>query len=220
MDPGGTDWSEWEWDYSHNCWYRARKDAQGHVHYDFQAAQTAPRGNVDDLANSLSNVNLGGHQGTHYTQDGGAYTYGAPIPVEGAAAAGMYSASSVQAHSAFAPKGQGRGADSHSKHRSRDKPPSKKQRPKNAKASGYEGPEDAPAARMDDRDPPFYKRTGATSGSEYPSPPDASPGTYEGYADPYEPSHEPGYAPGFSQSSGPGQSYGQGQRTAGPIHGT
>jgi hypothetical protein len=207
MDPGGTDWSDWAWDYTQNCWYRARKDAQGLVHYDFQAAQTAPRGNVDDLANSLSNVNLGGHQGTHYTQDG-AYTYGAPIPVEGAAAAGMYGVSSAQSHSAFSPKGQGRGAESHSKPRSRDKPSSKKQRPRTAKAGGYEDPEEAPAARMN-RDP-FYRKPGTTSGPDYPSAPDPSPDTYQGYVDSYESPHGSAYASGFSQSSGAGPSYGQG----------
>jgi hypothetical protein len=207
MDPGGTDWSEWTWDYSQNCWYRARKDARGLVHYDFQAAQTAPRGNVDDLANSLSNVNLGGHQGTHYTQDG-AYTYGAPVPVEGAATAGMYGTSSAQvAQSAFPPKAQGRGADSHSKHRSRDKPSSKKQRPRASKTGGYEDPEGAAAAGMDD---PFYRRTGAASSSEYPPAPDAGPGTHQRYPAPYDSSHESAYPSSFSQASSASQPYRQG----------
>ncbi|KAH6641427.1 hypothetical protein F5144DRAFT_642630 [Chaetomium tenue] len=198
MDPGGTDWSEWAWDYSQNCWYRARKDAQ---------AQTAPRGNVDDLANSLSNVNLGIHQGTHYTQDG-AYTYGAPVPVEGAAAAaGMYGASSAQAaHSAFSAKGQGRSADTHSKHRSRDKPSSKKQRPRTAKTGSYEDSENPTPAHM----APFYKRTGTAPGSDYPPASDAEPCIHQEYADTYESSHESAYASGFSQASSSSQPYRQG----------
>jgi hypothetical protein len=57
---------------------------------------------------------------------------------------------------------------------------------------------------------PFYRRTGAASGSDYPSAPDAGPSTHQGYADSYESSHEPAFSSGFPQASSASQPYRQG----------
>lgn len=103
------EWSEWTWDEDQVRYWRARQDIQGktgsrlptvstvfgstiehsclpgNVQYDYsvpdtagQTGQAAPRGNVEDLSDALSAVNLGG-QDANYTQNGGAYTYRAPV---------------------------------------------------------------------------------------------------------------------------------------------
>ncbi|KAK4127451.1 hypothetical protein N657DRAFT_631265 [Parathielavia appendiculata] len=195
------EWTQWAWDAEQARWWRARQDIHGNVEYDFGA----PRGNVDDLADSLNNVNLEDDQGGSYPHDG-AYIYdSAGIHAGGSAVAGVYatsSASYAQAQGAFGGKGKSKAKSKSQKDAPKDnlnKHPSKKRSKPAAKnelersAGQHDGPD------------PFYRRTGAASGSDYLSA--ASTTTFTDQQ-PYSDSaygsspHDPSFTSGLSQSPG------------------
>jgi hypothetical protein len=223
MEHAWGEWSEWGWDASQGRHYRVRQDAQGmppgfscpgshpvpriEQHhpgkYDWEyfvppaPEQAAPRGHVDELADTLQNVSLGDNQNPTYAQQS-AYSYSGQAATDGGTAS-VFSASSVQAQSAYQAKGKGR--DSRSRgHREREAPKGPKkprQRSNRAYEDDREFPAD-PAANQFTRDP-FYQKAGGASGSSH-----ASAYSEAQYgASP----HDAGYTSGLPQGSGSRQSY-------------
>ncbi|AEO63240.1 uncharacterized protein THITE_2108200 [Thermothielavioides terrestris NRRL 8126] len=223
MDPRRdhrSEWSDWVWDEAQARYWRARRDAQGNIQYQFNynldhPAQTAPRSNVDDLANSLSNVDLGG-QDTQYTHDG-AYTYGAPVAVGGDASAGAaYYPPSAQ------PKGKGKATEPSGKSRSRHHQhrqtgkgkSSSSRRPRPRQGRDFDEDYNDDPAASDYVHDPFYSISAAAPSPGFEEPSASSSAAFSPPQAHYEPEfgdtpRDSTYAPGVSPNSETGNFYGQ-----------
>jgi hypothetical protein len=189
-------------------------------HYPNAHAQAAPRGDVGNITDTLSNFTLGDDHGAYTDQN--AYT-----TVAGdAGGSTMYSAST--AHSA-----QIHASASHlAKGKSRAVNPQNPQKPKSRNqkdpAKDNLGKQSSkkprkPAAKNEVEDPalgqpPFYTKTGAVSPSDYVSGASSAAFQHQPYSDSAYGSspHDPSYASGFSQSPGGGQFFDQGTRSGLP----
>ncbi|KAL2167272.1 hypothetical protein VTG60DRAFT_1467 [Thermothelomyces hinnuleus] len=190
MDPGWSEWSEWVWDDGQKRWWKARRNIQGDVEYDF----FTPHGNVDELVSSFNDMNFGAHQDTHYPQ-GSAYAYGTLNGTEGAAVAEtVYNQAPMPAHSASRAKGKAKPADPHgkSKGKEREKGAGKNNRPRPARDAGTENAEVADMLRE-----PFYIRKKRTDSNHDHATQDARPNWASGPS-----THDEAYSTTSPPSSG------------------
>ncbi|KAK4148240.1 uncharacterized protein C8A04DRAFT_24041 [Dichotomopilus funicola] len=157
MEPGWSDWSAWEWDVPHARWWRARRDPQGIVHYDYQHPDVAPRGSIQGLTEAFNNVQLGGHQ--QYQQDpyyhqNQAYTHNAPLPTGGGVVVGgsAYGAPSAPSDLTSYPSGKGTAAASSTYPESRPrekKHSSRKHRSRTSQGTGTRGTQEPSVPHAD-----------------------------------------------------------------------
>ncbi|KAL2268518.1 hypothetical protein VTJ83DRAFT_3364 [Remersonia thermophila] len=146
MDPCWGPWSDWAWDNGSQRWYRARQatDGTSNIEYDFYDA--TPRGEVDDLAAAISNVDLVG-AGSAYSPSS-AYTFGAWATSSSAAGAEGYGAYAGS---------QGQNASSKSKGKGKAKEKRKKSRHK-LSDSGHPDSSEYPTGYADGEADPFYEK--------------------------------------------------------------
>ncbi|KAK4104794.1 hypothetical protein N658DRAFT_189314 [Parathielavia hyrcaniae] len=200
-------WTEWSWDASQARWWRARQDNFGNIQYDFQT----PRGNTDDLAASLSSVNLEDDPGASYSHEG-AYVHDSGNPAGGSADAAVHASSSASFASAqpsFGGKGKSKVKSKHKKDAPKDnlsKHSSKKQ-PKFPVKN-----ETDPTTGSQEPQDPFYRRPEGPLGSEHLSAASTAaftePQLFSDSAYGSSP-HDPSFAPAFTQSPDEDQSYDQ-----------
>ncbi|KAJ4302105.1 hypothetical protein N0V88_002241 [Collariella sp. IMI 366227] len=192
MAPIWGEWTDWQWDQAQARYWRARRDTQGNIEYDFNfpapSGQAAPRDTAGDLADALGSVNISGRDAT-YTQEG-AYTYGGSGAAGGAATTAVYAASSsnppivvssIRKPKAVVPPSKSR-SKSHRDGYKENKDKSKKHRSKPEKSLADDVPETLPADDPNLR--PFY-------GSGDPS--NAEPGSVPASSTAYPTRQDPAY---------------------------
>ncbi|KAL2162813.1 hypothetical protein VTH06DRAFT_6649 [Thermothelomyces fergusii] len=156
MNPGSSNWTGWNWDNKRQRRWRARRDMQGNLEYDYYRET----GNVDELVSSFNSMNFSAYQEAH-SPHSSAYTYDGLSGIDGAAVATtVYNQPSVPTYSPSRAPARANLADPHgqSKGKERETGASKQNRLRPpSKDVGNQNAEDSVIPRE-----PFYNRKKST----------------------------------------------------------